>query len=67
MAGLILFPLACLFCLLGFVVLQAFNEGSDRPFDAAMGFSSMYGVGALLCGLGFLACLIAFLKSPRRP
>ncbi len=58
-AGLILFPPAGLFCLTGMVVVQAFKEGTDRPFEEALRYARSYGACGLLSAAGFVACLAA--------
>ena len=66
-AGLIVSPLAGLFCFAGFIAVQAFNEGTNRPSDVAMHYAHLYGMGLLLSILAFVACLIFFIKSGRKP
>lgn len=65
-AALILFPLTGLYCVAAGVLIQAFNEGSSRPFEVALHYSRIYFAGALLSLLAFITCLITLIKSKRK-
>lgn len=64
--GLVLFPLTSLFCFIGAILIQALNEGSERPFEKALQYSRLYLAGGLLSVLAFIVCLVALIKTKKQ-